>query len=179
MSTISNTEFNKLLNNISSATPILFFPLRLETHFRTGARGDELCVRIFPDEIFVDYLIESLTADEINDAKRFWIQWYIASGNKEREYEAWQVLCAKYPVYRAAWLVRQLRPANIGSYKEKENIFNTRPFIKISEIQENIDYIFSALSNNRIVTCDKIKIEQCLREIEEHIKSYNDIVDYL
>ena len=54
MSANSKTEFDSLLKNIGSTTPILFFPLRIETHFRTRNNSNELCVRIFPDEIFLD-----------------------------------------------------------------------------------------------------------------------------
>ena len=194
MSDNSKTEFNGLLEKISSTTPILFFPLRIETRFRTR----ELCVRIFPDEIFLDYLTESLTEDEINDAKSFWIQWYIAGGSKEREYEAWQTLCAKYPVYRAAWLVRQLKPTNIKDFREDGTKFNARPFIKIPEIRENIDYIYSNLSNNVFVSgnteiaarpvrsersseLDEIRITlvRKVRDIGDYVKSHKDIVGYL
>ena len=180
MSTKSKIEFNDQLGKISSSTPILFFPLRIETHFRSKTNNsNELCVRIFPDEIFLDYLTDNLTEDEINDAKCFWIQWYIASGSKKREYEAWQALCAKYPVYRAAWLVRKLKPSNTRGFRKEGTQFKNRPFVEIPKIEENIDYIYRALSNNGFLNCDMKRLEYSVNETFHCVESYEDIVDYL
>lgn len=180
MSTNNSIEFNNKLGQISSNTPILFFPLRIETHFRSKANNsNELCVRIFPDEIFLDYLTDKLTEEEINDAKCFWIQWYIAGGNKKREYEAWQALCFKYPVYRAAWLVRKLKPLNINDFRKTGAQFMERPFTEIPEIRENIACIYSALSNRNFFTDDIMRLEQSMRDIFRYVESYMDIVDYL
>ena len=190
MSTVTN-EFNNLLEQISSTTPILFFPLRIETHFRKR-NSDELCVRIFPDEIFFDYLTETLTEKEINDAKTFWVQWYIAGGSPKREYEAWQVLCTKYFVTRAAWLVRQLKPENIAHFRENGEQFNLRPFTKMPDIEKNINSIYSDLSSTgfnldgvglgkhgEIKDVVFAKLIKPVLNIESIVESYSEIVDYL
>ena len=100
--------FNELLERIDSNKPLVLLPLRLETHFREGdlpavpvpggdvtsgrtgvgnERRRELCVRIFPDEIFVNYWREEMTRDEYDAGRWFWMQWFIASGSEKREYE--------------------------------------------------------------------------------------------
>ena len=181
MSTDNRTEFNKLLEQISSTTPILFFPLRIETHFRKGQTDDtdELCVRIFPDEIFLDYLTEKLTGEEFNDAKSFWVQWYIAGGSEKREYEAWRALCNKYPVYRAAWLVRRLKPINFANFTKTGKEFNFRPFTDAPEIENNIERIYANLSSVSLNPHNAIQLLKSLLNLNRIVEKYSEIVDYL
>ena len=98
-----SANYIKILNSIDSDRSILLFPVRLETHRRRSktihcsrdgsqtARNvstNELLVRIFPDEVELDYYDDRLTEQQISDGKHFWLQWFIASGNQKREYEA-------------------------------------------------------------------------------------------
>ena len=106
----------------------------------------ELCIRIYPDEIAFDYLTEKLTEREIADGKLFWLQWFIASGSKQREYEAWQVLCDKYPSTRAAWIVRQLKPVNINDFRPGYPLFYRRPYQKSAEIEKACEEIYKSLA---------------------------------
>ncbi len=117
------------------------------------SKPKELCVRIFPDEIFLDYLTDSLTVEEILDGKKFWLQWFIASGNQKREYESWQVLCVKYPSYRAAWIVRQVKPQNINQYKLGGVLFYRRPYVSIRETGDTHEYVTMAVIEE---ACDNI-----------------------
>ena len=133
---------DNILNTTSVQRPFILFPLRLETHFRKVKNQKQLCVRIIPDEIMLDYHTEKLTKEEIEDGKFFWIQWYIASGSDVREYEAWEVLCKKYPVYRAAWICRCLRPEFIDDYKPGKKLFYRRPYHKLDVIEENCQKIY-------------------------------------
>ena len=118
----------------------------LQKHQYQSSDQKELCVRIFPDEIFLDCLTEKLTQDEIDDGKYFWLQWYIASGSKKREYEAWQVLCDKYPIYRAAWIARSLKPEELSRFRIGEDLFYRRPYQKMEEIESACDNIYQNLS---------------------------------
>ncbi|MCL2012387.1 MAG: hypothetical protein FWG75_06335 [Cystobacterineae bacterium] len=155
-------EFNQLLSSISADTPLLLFPLRIETHFRKGkpfmasldrtgqplSAPKELCVRIFPDEIFIDSLTKNLTKGEFLDGRFFWMQWFIASGSPKREYEAWQVLCTKYPAHRAAWIVRQVKPGVIRKFFKTDGpLFYRRPYPKMAEIEEACEDIYRELSH--------------------------------
>lgn len=133
---------DNILNTTSVQRPFMLFPLRLETHFRRVKNQKQLCVRIIPDEIMLDYHTEKLTKEEIEDGKFFWIQWYIASGSDVREYEAWEVLCKKYPVYRAAWICRCLKPEYIDDYKPGKKLFYRRPYHKLDVIEENCQKIY-------------------------------------
>ena len=133
---------DNILNATSAQRPFMLFPLRLETHFRKVKNQKQLCVRVIPDEIMLDYHTEKLTKEEIEDGKFFWMQWYIASGSDVREFEAWEVLCKKYPVYRAAWICRCLRPAYIDDYRPGKKFFYRRPFHKLDVIEENCQKIY-------------------------------------
>lgn len=163
----------------------------------------ELCVRIFPDEIALDYLTDSLTKQEIGDGKSFWLQWFIASGSRKREYEAWQVLCAKYPVHRAAWIVRRLKPANINDFKLGNKLSYRRSYPGIHTIESCCEEIYRNLSK---ITLDETKarsrfkgklvqtgkyeneeeirnltkaLQSCLTRINSNLMSRQYIVDYL
>ncbi|MHB8148531.1 MAG: hypothetical protein ACYDIB_00050 [Desulfobulbia bacterium] len=71
---------------------------------------DELWVRIFPDDIFVQSHEPELTVEEIAAGKTYWHENWRAKGNAEAAEAAWRLLCSKYTVQRAAWIVRQLQP---------------------------------------------------------------------
>ena len=150
----------------SQSNNICLFPLRLETRFCKNGTKKELHVRIIPDEILLDYHKKGLSFEEAEDGKRFWIQWYIASGSERREYEAWLNLCAKYPVSRAAWICRCLRPPKFDRYKRVSqeqvvseeyakngeikkrgvgDLFGHRPFPGITEIENACDRIYKKL----------------------------------
>ena len=159
----------------------------------------ELCVRIFPDEIFLDYLTDKLTVKEIKSGKHFWLQWFIASGSRKHEYEAWQVLCDKYPVYRAAWIARQLKPDDVSNFrKDGGNYFYRRPYTKIVELEEACEQIYTDLAEIQLdESLDDInadtgeymfetnirnligKVKKSLFEIERDIMFCEYIVDYL
>lgn len=128
--------FERVLSDVLTRTPLLLFPVRLETHFRNRNSQKELCVRIFPNEIFLDYLTDSLTRQEIEDGKLFWLQWFIASGSPRREYEAWQVLCRKYPLYRAAWICRTMRPKEIDKFRPGGILYYRRPYQNLKGIDD-------------------------------------------
>ena len=74
---LNKNELNNILKNTKVQRPFMMFPLRLETHFRNVKGKKQLCVRVFPDEIMLDYHTDSLTKQEIEDGKFFWIQWSI------------------------------------------------------------------------------------------------------
>lgn len=122
----STSKIDDALGNISAKYPLTLFPIRLETSFCKLGSKKQLRVRIIPDEIMLDYKANSkLTDAEIKDGKFFWIQWYIASGCERREYEAWENLCSKYPLYKAARICRELKPVDFNEDKFKHR----RPYV--------------------------------------------------
>ncbi|MBX2876560.1 MAG: hypothetical protein KTR30_30850 [Saprospiraceae bacterium] len=80
-----------------SKTPVVLLPLKLETRFIK----DELWVRAFPDEVFLQSHDPRLTQAERKDAIAFKLHSTDADQRK-----AWEELVAKYGVYRSAWLVQ-------------------------------------------------------------------------
>jgi len=84
------------MGNPISNIPILLFPLKLETRFVQ----DELWIRVFPDEAFIQSHDPTLTQEEIADAVAF--KEHTSTDNKKR---AWEKLVAKYGVYRSSWIV--------------------------------------------------------------------------
>ncbi|WP_371555706.1 EF-Tu/IF-2/RF-3 family GTPase [Fibrobacter sp. UWB12] len=126
-------EYDRILGGISAARPLIFFPVRLDTSFRykdpDNHKQKQLRVRIIPDEIMLNYKKNAkLTKEEVYDGKFFWIQWFIASGCKKREKEAWETLCTKYPSYKAAWICNELRPVKFEEIREGKDYFYRRPY---------------------------------------------------
>ena len=161
---------DRLLGKISSNQPIMLLPLRIETKFRRGKFPaypkpggivkpdviefrEELCVRIFPDEFFLDYNRTTMTEKEFDDGRRFWIQWFIASGSPKREYEAWQVLCKEYSPGHAAWIARMTRIEDLDLYRRGDGedtsdgaLFYRRPYTRLTETDDACDSIYENLS---------------------------------
>ncbi len=215
--------FNELLERIDSNKPLVLLPLRLETHFREGdlpavpvpggdvtsgrtgvgnERRRELCVRIFPDEIFVNYWREEMTRDEYDAGRWFWMQWFIASGSEKREYEAWQVLCRKYPVAHAAWIARKTRLKDLNRYRTNlagsdGSLFYRRPYTRLANVDEACDDIYANLAkvvldqslkkdpytgeylNEKDLRTNLSKIKDDLHNIDRDLVSCEVIVDYL
>ncbi len=100
--------------NPISNIPILLFPLKLETRFVK----DELWIRAFPDEAFLQSHDPTLTQEEKKDALVF-----KQLTSEEQKRAAWEELVSKYGVYRSSWLV-QISNEDLelltASAKEKE-----------------------------------------------------------
>lgn len=96
--------------------PVMLFPLRLETRFKTVAadRGtrQQLWVRVYPDECLVDTFEETLSEAELDSASIFWREYFHAAGVETAERAAWRGLVAAHGSGRATWIIRQFRPLN-------------------------------------------------------------------
>ncbi|MFD3458314.1 hypothetical protein ACFWVM_01250 [Nocardia fluminea] len=98
----------ELLTGMWSAdTPILLLPLRVETRFK----GDQLLVRVFPDEIAIDTHEEILTHAEADDGRRYWRTIAADDGETARR-QAWRKLVDGYTAPRAGYIVQRTRPVN-------------------------------------------------------------------
>jgi hypothetical protein len=98
-------------------TPILLFPVRLETRFRqvegdAGGERDELWVRIFPDDCLVDNFEAALSETEVASGARYWVETWAAGGIESQRRAAWRNLVASHGAGRAAWIVKQYSPTN-------------------------------------------------------------------
>lgn len=98
------------LDNLDDRTPILLFPLRMETRFKkiteqqNGGEQNQLWVRIYPDECSVDTFEELLTESELRSARIFWQEWWKAGGQEAQQRGAWAGLVAAHGSGRAAWI---------------------------------------------------------------------------
>lgn len=113
-------EPGEAIDGLDPRFPILLFPVRLETRFIRFTepldRPDlppklgELRVRIYPDAIAADLHEPLLTPNELEAGRGYWrTAW--RSGRQE---DAWAALVAEVGAPRAAWLVQQCEPANVG-----------------------------------------------------------------
>ncbi len=115
----------ELASHFPNETPFLLFPLRIETRFKTVDNKSQLWIRVYPDECLVDSFEPLLSRKEVNNAARFWAEYY-SSGKPvdpdnpdaatiELQKAAWRLLVGAHGDGRAAWITRQLIPEEVLS----------------------------------------------------------------
>ena len=110
------------LREWSDRIPILLFPLRLETRFKTSEPGQsQLWVRVYPDTCLIDTFEDSLTEQEVANARIFWAAIWRAAGDEALERSAWRELVAAHGSGRAGWIIRQYQPLNSNDKPVKDN----------------------------------------------------------
>lgn len=185
-----------VLNSIPSQHPILAFPVRLETHFNDK---NQLLVRIIPDEILIQNDIATLSRTELQNGKRFWIQWFIASGNKKREYAAWETLCSLYSLDDAVRISSICRPKDLNTYRMGGKKFSLRPYafldasghlLDVMDLCTDIYVKLGSISNinpeapewnfdETVLTRILLQITYDLDSIAYVLEYSHDIVDYI
>lgn len=114
------TDPRKLIGEFSDTFPILLFPLRIETRFKTvtdpetGGQQNQLWVRVYPDDLMVDRFEPVLSEAEILSAQIFWSEMWAAGGDENLERGAWRGLVASHGAGRGAWIARTYMPENPG-----------------------------------------------------------------
>lgn len=142
---------------------ILFFPVRLETRFdKTGPNKEDtvLKIRIIPDESQQQYEVDRLTQSDLDEGHRFWVRWFIASGDAEREFEEWRLFCEKHGVNAASRISSLTRPADLDKFRNlpenyKNTFFTQRPYVFMSggkpiDISATCQNIYDCLSGVHI-----------------------------
>ena len=114
------TDPRKHIGNLSANTPILLFPLRIETRFRLLEDSDdgELLVRAYPDDAMVDAFEDTLTESEVQRTHAYWTNLWIAGGAEAGARGAWKTLVAAQGSGRSFWLTQTYRPLNEGEAPE-------------------------------------------------------------
>ena len=102
-------------------------------HYRKNMKC--LLIRVYPDEVAVTQLAKGLSAEEIRHARLFWVKYFQAGTELERE-AAWKSLCACYAPPRAAFIARQQFPRNPEALKAAQEITE----------ESNLDVFFPALT---------------------------------
>jgi hypothetical protein len=100
------------LRQLSDRHPILLFPLRLETRFKTVDRQAQLWVRVYPDQCLAESFEPALTEAEARNAQLFWAGIWRAGGVDAEERAAWRDLATAHGVGRASWIVKHHTPLN-------------------------------------------------------------------
>ena len=104
---------------LDDATPFLLFPLRIETRFGTVTRDratkSQLWVRVYPDDCLIDSFEPLPSETEIASMQRYWTNMWKARGIEAQERGAWRSLVASHGSGRAAWLVANYQPLNLGA----------------------------------------------------------------
>ncbi len=141
--TLNKSAFSSVknaLNTFNKTRPIAMLPVKVESKFI----GNDLWLRIFPDQIFVKSLEKPLTDIEVTDGQDYWNKYYSASGQVNKQKEAWRFLCAKYGVTRAAWIIRQLFPTNLvppPPNSDLQAVLNKLDLIGTSSASDHSKYI--------------------------------------
>jgi hypothetical protein len=107
-----------IVARMSDAAPFVLLPVRIETRFTQGARGTELRVRIYPDDIAVGAPPDMLSKDERTAGEAYWRARAAAAAAgagaaEHKQYEgAWNAIATHHGEYRAGWIVRETRATN-------------------------------------------------------------------
>jgi hypothetical protein len=94
---------------VHADSPLLLFPVRLETRFVREGRGLDLLVRIYPDEVHVDTHEPFLTQQELASAATYLAAH--ARGEADAR-QAWAELVDLHGPERAAWIARPAIDSN-------------------------------------------------------------------
>ncbi len=150
---------------------------------------NQLWVRIYPDDIFVDTHEEAITQNEINAGKQFWKVWWAGSHDADMEMAAWKTLCTALGTKRASWVARLLKP--LETVPKNVKAYKTRPSAKITDstqllnsgydLLKKIAYsntplqIFQSAENN--TTLDKLLAN--INKAISLVKTLHEEQDYL
>jgi hypothetical protein len=88
---------SKFLQAPPAGVPLLLLPVRLETRFQ----GNELWLRVYPDDVHVDSFEPDLTADESSARTNYLAQ---AQSGGSAAQDAFTALATQYGAERAAWI---------------------------------------------------------------------------
>jgi hypothetical protein len=122
------------ITRLDDGIPILLMPVRIETRFRrqaaAGAAGDQLWLRIYPDDFWIDSFDPTLTDNELKNAQAYWAAIWQAGGVEDQKRGAWRGLAGAHGSGRAAWIVESYQPVNIPQKPAKprpEDVILTIP----------------------------------------------------
>ena len=111
------TDPRQGIERLNDNIPILLMPVRLETRFKTvdvagAAPVNQLWVRVYPDDCWIDSFDPVLTETEVANARTYWIGIWKAGGIEDQERAAWRTLASSHGSGRAAWIISQYQPVN-------------------------------------------------------------------
>ena len=100
----------------SAGTPVVLFPVRLETCFRPAASGWDLLIRVYPDDLHLDSAPGPLTERECEAGQAYWNAVWPSLGDRDALTpaiaRAWATLARQVDPARMAFVADQTRPEN-------------------------------------------------------------------
>jgi hypothetical protein len=97
--------------------PVLLVPVQIQTRFGTRGQQAVLRLRIYPDQFSIDTHDPRLTQDEVDAGTLFWTStWRAGQQDGEGQRAIWGRLVDAYGPRRAAWVARDLTPANVANW---------------------------------------------------------------
>jgi hypothetical protein len=106
-----------LFPGASAQIPLLLLPLRIETRFADTARGAQLWLRIYPDQIAIDSHDPQLSIDEWSAALQYWTaMWPLKASDMAGQQAAWADLAAAFGPRRAAYVASLTQPADFQAW---------------------------------------------------------------
>jgi hypothetical protein len=102
---------------VNGATPLLLYPVRIETRFADTADTSELWIRVYPDQIMVNGHHPELTTAEQAAGNDYWNALWLAGNpppSPDGAQAPWRGLAGRYGEPRATWIVLQATPVNIA-----------------------------------------------------------------
>src|SRR3569833_75672 len=103
-------DFSPQIAALRAGVPIVLLPVRIEARYYNG--GDELRIRIYPDQIHADAHETELTAAERDAGKAYRNAIFASPDPKTRTTSPWIDLASSVGPERAAWIVKALTPTN-------------------------------------------------------------------
>jgi len=97
---------------LDDAFPILMFPLRLETRFKSTGNTKQLWLRVYPDDCNINAREDLLSESELVTARSFWIEIWKAGGVEAAERGAWRSFVNSHGSGRCAWIIQEYKPTN-------------------------------------------------------------------
>jgi hypothetical protein len=100
----------------SAATPVVLFPVRIETCFKPAASGWDLLIRIYPDDLHLDSPPAPITDREYEAGRAYWNAVWPSIGNRDAPIpaiaKAWAALSRQVDPVRMTFVTEATRPEN-------------------------------------------------------------------
>lgn len=183
----------KNIQELSDRTPVLLFPVRLETRFKiTASSQHQLWVRIFPDSCSIDTFEEILSEAELKNARNYWIALWKAGHSKESAIEehirklkkgAWKGLIGSSPAGRAYWTLQNYQPLNLKELpkrKSLDDIFLVIPTEMLpSQVEQKALQIYwrSIFLGMGVSSKSKAAFRQLVLSLQNNTKRAQELID--
>jgi hypothetical protein len=112
------TDPRELISGLDDSFPLLLFPVRIETKFRSSRDANALLVRIFPDDIAMAHHEKELTVAERDAGTLYWRALALANATIDADQRtricrgAWDMVATRHGAYRAGWITKTTQPTN-------------------------------------------------------------------